>query len=165
MVEIGWIYTDTQGCNIKSDTCLVVPDGFSIPDESTAIHGITTEDAIKSGVPLKIVLAELTPYLWSADLIVGHNLFFDMGVIRAEQVRMGMPITPMNVPTLCTLEASTEFCGIPGLYGGFKWPKLSELHSCLFGEAQETAHRALDDVTITRDCFFELVKRGIVSCP
>ena len=64
-------------------------------------------------------------------------------------------------PQLCTMQASTDYCKIPGPYG-YKWPKLSELHMKLFGEYFEEAHDAAADINATVKCFWELKRRGVM---
>ena len=51
----------------------------------------------------------------------------------------------------------------PGGRGGrFKWPKLTELHVKLFGEAFAEAHNASADVEATARCFLELIRLGVI---
>ncbi len=57
---------------------------------------------------------------------------------------------------------SMNFCKIPGRFGNYKWPTLSELHIKLFGKDFENAHDALADITATADCFWELRKQAIL---
>ena len=61
---------------------------------------------------------------------------------------------------------STSYCKLPGKNGkGFKWPKLEELYQVLFGKQMENAHDALADVMACKECFFELIKLGIITLP
>ena len=55
IVQIGW---SVHGAGGESDVkeFIVHPDGFSISDAASAIHGITEEKATKSGVPLQAAL-------------------------------------------------------------------------------------------------------------
>jgi hypothetical protein len=57
--------------------------------------------------------------------------------------------------------SSTHYCRIPGRYG-FKWPKLDELHTKLFGSAFAGAHSALADVNACARCYFRLREIGIL---
>lgn len=54
---------------------------------------------------------------------------------------------------------TTDFCAIKN-YCGNKWPKLSELHTKLFGTDFEEAPDASVDIKATARCFSEL--KGLV---
>jgi hypothetical protein len=54
-----------------------------------------------------------------------------------------------------------EYCALPRKNGGYKPPKLIELHEILFGESFVGAHDAAADVRACARCFFELKKRGV----
>ena len=56
-----------------------------------------------------------------------------------------------------------KFCGLKNKVGRAKWPKLIELHEILFGKGFDGAHDAFADITATKDCFFELIKREIIT--
>ena len=125
------------------------------------MHGITTEHARREGVELEPVLAEFSESLRSARVVVGHNLDFDLKVVRAEWIRAGMKDALRRKRQCCTMKASTDYCRIPGPYG-FKWPKLDELHKRLFGHGFGGAHGALADTEACMRCFFRLRELGVV---
>ena len=58
-VQIAWLLTDTAGRTTSEASCIIRPDGFHIPADSTRIHGITNESAIKKGAPLREVLLKV----------------------------------------------------------------------------------------------------------
>jgi DNA polymerase-3 subunit epsilon len=73
---------------------LVRPDGWSIPDEAVAIHGITTEHALESGRPLNEVLGELLGAIHEECFgksvpLVGQNLQYDLTLLDREMRRVG----------------------------------------------------------------------------
>lgn len=145
---------------------IIKPDGFSIPADSVAVHGITTERALREGLPLNDVLEEFATDLSIAEYIVGHNIDFDQHIVGAELCRIGMNFNAlMDKPCTCTMKTSTKFCAIPNpniYFGGYKWPSLQELYQKLFNRSFEDAHDALADITATKDCYFELKRRGII---
>jgi DNA polymerase III epsilon subunit-like protein len=68
-----------------------------------------------------------------------------------------------SLPIFCTMVASTDLCAIAHKDGnGFKWPKLIELHTKLFGAGFGGQHDASEDVLACARCFFELQKLGLV---
>ena len=162
VVQLSWIVTDSQGNELKIRDYIIKPEGFSIPTESSRVHGITTAIANRDGVPLQNVLAELLSDLESATTIVGHNVDFDKKVVGSEFCRCGIERSSLNKPTVCTMKSSTDFCKLPGKYG-YKWPTLLELHKILFGEGFGNAHNSLSDIQATKKCFFKLKALGIIN--
>jgi tetratricopeptide (TPR) repeat protein len=59
------------------------------------------------------------------------------------------------------MNASTDFCKIPGPYG-YKWPNLEELYYKLF-QGNFNAHNALDDLRACAKCFWKLNDLGILN--
>jgi len=64
---------------------------------------------------------------------------------------------------ICTMMKSTSFCKIPGANGRPKWPKLEELYHKLFNKSFAGAHNALADVEACAECFYELVRLGVIT--
>jgi len=162
LVQLGWLLTDAAGRILSEGNHIVRPDGFEIPKAASDVHGITTEFALENGKPLLDVIFAFGADLNQADCMVGHNLDYDLHIVGAEYVRLGYDSRIMFArPTLCTMQATIQFCNIPGRFGP-KWPKLMELYTKLFGQGFDGAHDAMADIRATKDCFFELLKRGIV---
>lgn len=162
LIQLGWLLTDAAGRILSEGNHIVRPDGFEIPKAASDVHGITTEFALENGKPLLDVIFAFGADLNQADCMVGHNLDYDLHIVGAEYVRLGYDSRIMFArPTLCTMQATIQFCNIPGRFGP-KWPKLMELYTKLFGQEFDGAHDAMADIRAAKDCFFELLKRGIV---
>ena len=162
LVQLGWLLTDAAGRILSEGNHIVRPDGFEIPKAASDVHGITTEFALENGKPLLDVIFAFGADLNQADCVVGHNLDYDLHIVGAEYVRLGYDSRIMFArPTLCTMQATIQFCNIPGRFGP-KWPKLMELYTKLFGQEFDGAHDAMADILATKDCFFELIRRGVV---
>jgi DNA polymerase III epsilon subunit-like protein len=163
MVQIAWaVYKD--GVKISSCNYIIKPEGFEIPTESSKIHGITNERADREGVSLQIVLKEFYNLVKESDFLVAHNISFDQMIVGAELLRNNMRNIISTKEKICNMEISTSFCAIPkaNKYGGFKWPKLSELHMKLFGEEFNDSHNAMADVEATAKCFWEMKRLNII---
>jgi DNA polymerase-3 subunit epsilon len=91
---------------------------------------------------------------------VGHNVSFDRPIVLNEYRRIRHPENISSLPTFCTMKTGTNVCRLPSNRGGYKWPKLEELHRHLFGHSHASAHDAKGDVCATAKCFFELRRRG-----
>ena len=159
LVQIGWI---TYSQDYRTDMEHIVrPNGFSIPESVSQIHGITQEKALRDGSMLQEVLDHFESNLVSCDLLVGHNVSFDMNVVGAEFLRT-FGTNPLEGKSVYdTMLKGTEFCKLPGKYGKYKWPKLEELYFALFHETLAQTHTALDDIENTAKCYFEMQRLGI----
>ena len=162
LVQIAWLLVDEEANEVSSAEHTVKPDGFVIPDEAARIHGITTELALRNGVDLQSVLTAAAATISKASVLVAHNMQFDEKILGAEFLRSGFPNFVEAKERKCTMQASTDYCRLPGRYG-YKWPTLQELHLKLFNEPFEGAHRALVDVRACARCYFELKSRKIVA--
>ena len=162
IVQIAWALFDDRGTQLAFHDHILRPEGFEIPESATAIHGISTEKALREGRPAADVLREFSAAVQGAARLVAHNLDFDEKMVRVELLRLGMPDALQVIPKICTMKASTKYCKIPGPYGD-KWPKLSELHIKLFEVDFEDQHNAASDVLCCAKCFFELRRRVVIQ--
>lgn len=161
LVQIAWILFDKTGNEIERNDHIVKPNGFTIPNQASSVHGITTERANLEGVNLQLVLNEFDEQISKATYLVAHNMAFDEKIVGAEFLRNGMNNSIIPKRKICTMEGTTDYVAIPGYYGN-KWPKLSELHQKLFGFDFEEAHNAAADINATAKCFWEAKKLGIL---
>lgn len=164
MVQLAWECHDQTGKILFNKCFIIKPAGYTIPQAAEKVHGISTERAMAEGSELETVLTEFAGDLSGVSLVVGHNVTFDLNILGAEFIRSGIPSGLSQINWLCTKEESTDFCALPGGKGGkYKWPTLSELYECLFGEPFGEAHNAAADVAATSRCFFELVRRDVIT--
>lgn len=161
MVQIAWILCDDEGNRIESADFIIKPENYKIPVAVARVHGISTEKAMNEGEDLETVLARFNELIEEANFIVAHNISFDEKILGAELLRKGVKSNFNRKPKLCTMQASTDYCRLPGPYG-YKWPKLSELHIKLFGEDFEGAHDALADINATEKCFWKMREIGLI---
>lgn len=161
MVQIAWILSDPHGSRIESADFIIKPENYVIPHATSKIHGISTERAMREGKDLREILIRFSELVDEAEFIVAHNISFDEKILGAEFLRKGIESRFFNKRKLCTMQASTNYCRIPGPYG-YKWPKLSELHVRLFGVDFEEAHNAAADIHATEKCFWEMRKIGLI---
>jgi DNA polymerase-3 subunit epsilon len=82
------------GDPVRTLTWLVDP-GVAIPDEATAVHGITTERARAEGRPAAEAVAEIAAalcrYVTAGVPVVVFNAPFDLSLLDAELARYGLP--------------------------------------------------------------------------
>jgi DNA polymerase III epsilon subunit-like protein len=173
VVQFSYIVFDTETNKIVKikDSIIKVPDGFIIADENAKIHGITTEISLAQGTNLQPVLEEFFADFDAADHIVGHNVSFDINMIKAELQRLIMNsfdeklqeyLTKINTSTkfYCTMQETIDLCAIEmkDKYGRpyKKFPKLVELYQKMFGVTPKNLHNSLNDVIVCLRCFIKL---------
>ncbi|PKA82636.1 DNA polymerase III alpha subunit [Ulvibacter sp. MAR_2010_11] len=164
-IQIAWQLHDAMGNVVEHEDYLVQPEGFNIPFDAEKIHGISTELAQQQGIPLAEMIEKFTEALSKTKYVVGQNVGFDLNIMGAEFLRLGMenPLPKFPVLDTCT-ETTAQLCQLPGGRGGkFKLPTLTELHEFLFQQPFEEAHNATADVEATTRCFLELVRRQIFT--
>lgn len=163
--QISWIMqSDKRPKEVLAKGDFIIrPEGFEIPKESSDVHGITTERALAEGEDLKKVMYYFLGAAKLADVIVGHNVSYDMHVAGAELIRTWGKDYIQDLKTEDTMLSSIEFCAIPSPYGnGFKYPKLIELYKKLFNKEFEDAHNSMADITATAKCYWALKKKKIL---
>jgi len=171
IVQLSWMLIDDDGRELSVNDFIIKPNGFEIPEKSSAIHGITTDIANNSGIEISRVLMKFKGDLALAETLVAHNIKFDISVLKAElrrdssfdnRINLGVCLQYLGeMKKSDTMMASIDLCALPGPYG-FKWPKLDELHDKLFGSSFDGAHNALFDTRACAKCFVELKKRNLI---
>jgi DNA polymerase III subunit epsilon len=162
LVQLAAILTDESGEEMSSLNVIIKPNGYTIPEDAAAIHGITQSIAMEYGVARLQALPLFLDLLKISKRIVAHNLKFDSLVMQIEFARSCFPDKPLFDPVqICTMSLMTPHCAIPNSYGfpDFKWPKLQEAYRHAFGKEFEGAHDALADVKACKEIYFWLKKK------
>lgn len=92
------------------------------------VHGLSVEKLYKlsNNKTFNDNLFLLKSDFESADLLVGHNINFDLNFLIAEYRKSGHKFSFNE--TFCTMRYFTNICKIPHFNGhGYKWPRLEEL--------------------------------------
>lgn len=138
----------------------IINIGIPIPPEMTAIHGITDEMAQAEGIPALEMVDRFLGLVSKADLIVGHNVSFDIRMMRIAAARTMGEKWDNPLPIFCTMRKSTNHCRIlsskPRHPEDWKWPNLGEAVRHFFGEDHADAHRARPDMEAARRIYFHL---------
>lgn len=156
-VQIAAILADETGREVQSMNFLVYQD--SVPDETAAFHGITTEILHAQGLNEGTVMTVFEELLAQADVVIAHNGEFDQKIItNAVRIIDAKPDADPFVgkKAFCTMRASTNICKIKSPRGGFKWPTLQEAHVHFFNRTFDGAHDALADVRACKDVYFAI---------
>lgn len=137
----------------QSRTCeFLVKPSQPISAEITKITGITNA-MVENMHPMKVVGQRFIAEVHKADVVIGHNVRFDMDMLEIEAERYGWKIKWPR--TICTIEETIHMKGYR--------LNLSALHELLFGEAFKGAHRAAEDVKALIRCCVQLHKQGLIA--
>ena len=164
MVQIAWQLHDEFGSLIESKNYIIKPDGYDIPYNSEKIHGISTNYANRFGKDIILILDDFKRVLSSTEIIVGHNIQFDINILLSEFFRYNVDNKLLFFTKIDTKSVGTNYCAIPSVkYGKYKWPTLNELYTKLFNSDIDNAHDASIDVDATSRCFFEMIRLGVIK--
>jgi len=140
---------------VKAMDVLVKPDGWVIPDDVIAIHGITNERAAAEGIPEAEAVDQFLALVEEAGvdaLLIGHNESFDRRIVRIGIKRYVDPRTPgAEVAASDKFKAHKSFCTMwkarpHTKLPSNKLPKLTEAYQHFTGKTMEGAHSAGGDV-------------------
>ena len=183
IVQFSYLIYDTELKKItkKVDLVIRIPENINISDEVSDIHGITNFISQNSQYKIEDALIHFSrDYLnYNIDLIVGHNLSFDINMLKIELMREINnekksndkrkflqllenlnDMEPDSHELYCTMQKSIELCNLKttSKYGKeyVKFPKLNELHMKLFNSSPKNLHNSLNDVLICLRCYYML---------
>ena len=157
---------------------IIKREGFDITNEK--FHGITNDISNEKGISINEVLNEFFYYLRSVDKLIGHNIEFDINMIKVALLRIinNISVSSQQIKLykqylhyilnydniICTLKDSISFCNIQLLDKTgkpyLKYPKLCELHEKLFNKSPNNLHNSFNDILVTLRCFMKL-KHGM----
>jgi len=168
---------ETQKIIKKYNTYIKVDEEVVINEDITKLTGITKEKCMEEGVAILEALYVMYFDYSACNCIVAHNMKFDTTMIRIELDRHDAPnelrnlMNPayeekLKMTRYCTMMHSIDLCAIPVKainkkgehYSYNKWPKLSELHQCLFGYVPDGLHDSMVDVEVCLKCYLQLLK-------
>ena len=152
LIELGYILYDSDQNEIKQYNSLIKPNGFLITN--SFVHGITQQDALSKGRDISKVLADLVADLIKVNVIICHNINFDMNILLSEAYRANNHALITSIVTkskICTMETGKKFMKLN------KLPKLVELYKLLNnGKEVSQDHRALADCVICAECYHQM---------
>ena len=155
-----WIVTFNEEERVN----ILINPWASIPYASSQIHHIYDID-VKDKQKYSDVSEEIIHYINTPDVIIGHNVEYDVNMVLLELRRLQEEYKYKPKQVLCTMNQAIDFCKLPKRDEKAEWykrPKLGELHKVLFGEYFVGAHDALTDVEATLRCFIELMNKWVI---
>lgn len=159
LVQLAALLMDDDGTE-RASVSLIIRPPVPIPDDVAAIHGITNNIAASVGIPPAAAVGVWSNLARRADLLVAHNIAFDILLMEIAWLRSMGAEAAANWQALhagrtrfCTMQAATPLVNLPPtermIAAGFNRPKAPKLAECVrhfFGEDLAGAHDALVDV-------------------
>lgn len=160
------LYTP-QGELLDTFEAMIKPDGWFIPEDVAAIHGITHERALVEGIPEVDALLGFLGIWRQAGLRVAHNVSFDDRIVRIGLMRFfGEEIADdfKAGPNYCTCQNSKNLVQCPptermiaaGFGKQFKNPTVAEALLHFTGEELVGGHRARPDTEACARIYFAM---------
>lgn len=139
---------------VQSMDVIIKPDGWVIPDEVAAIHGITTEKALAIGIPEKLALEMFLAMRGDAER-VAFNKTFDQRIIRIAAKRY-LDEAAQNKWAIkedhhCAMQMTRKDIG-------GKQPKLADAYHHYTGKELVDAHSAIADTKACMEVYFGVLK-------
>lgn len=164
VVQLSWMVFDMGSNKITGlyDHIIQLPQNMEITEEVANIHGINTELMREKGETVLPILEKFKQDVLNATIVVAHNIAFDKRIIEVEFYRHGLGSWDnLRKREYCTMKKGNAICNLKmkSYYSNkmiSKFPRLSELHTKLFGEVPQNIHNALIDIILCFRCYYQL---------
>lgn len=158
LVHLAWLMYDENRELIDSRNELIKPEGFEISVDTERINKIDPVAIHEEGVNLKESLKAFSAAVDKAEYLIAYNMKYNSHVLAAEFYRKGLEHRMFSSEQYCLMQEATWFCKIKKTGGGYKWPKLMDIHEKLYdGKHYADANNAYADVATVAVMFFHLL--------
>lgn len=161
---------DYDGRSVAHFDFRIKADGRKIDAGATAVHGITSREADKTGVPEVIALGALVGLVADAEKVIGFGIGYDRSVLVGALVRLGRDPRKLLRPGLefaDLIPAAAAACKIPSEHNSntFRWPSLGKAAEILLPdyEIDDALHDAWGDCQLAKLVYFELKRRNLIE--
>jgi DNA polymerase-3 subunit epsilon len=157
---------EATGETIAELNHIILPCGWTIPEDVAKLTGLTTELALVQGVAIDTVLHEFVEMWKGASVRVAYNERFDMRMLRIELVRHPVYSRQLvgaasfadhwkEAPAYCTQGNSTKLVNAARPAGDKKkTASLAEAYAHFTGKTLDGAHDAKVDVMACKAVYY-----------
>jgi DNA polymerase III epsilon subunit-like protein len=127
-----------------------------IPTEAFEIHRIDRAMTARVGISRMRACQLLDSFAGKADILVGHNIGFDVNMMLTATLREGGKGINLKKPRFCTMKEAVSHCKLPNPKrpGTYKWPTLQEAYQILIdSKGFSGAHDAMADARATYELY------------
>lgn len=166
VVQLAWMHGE------KMENHIILPEGWTIPDDVVEVHGITNEYAMAHGEPFAAVVDMFIEDCHNAGLICGHNIHFDTSIIKANILRelgreyydaTDVESALFKGKRIDTMRSTMKWVDARNQWGRLKFPRLEELYARCFNGESFPAHDAMEDVKALAKCLPVVVAEGLIE--
>ncbi len=168
-VSAGAVLFDFDGHDRACFGSRIRAEGRTVSPGATAIHGITTREAGRGGIPELIALGVICAYASEAKFLVGFNVEFDRAILEAALIRLGKDTRKLVRPGLAVVDLmkpAAAFTKLPSERdtGEYRWPRLDDALTIIRNERPRQGHHdALRDAYAAKRLFLSLKSRGALE--
>ncbi len=160
LVQLAAMLVDSETKEIlESMNVIIKPDGWTIPQETIDVHGITNEHALEVGIP-EIDALRMYLEMWEkCDLRIAHGTTFDNRIIRIALKRY----LPDLISDDVWKDRAKYYCTcmqFKKLIGGKSGHTLAEAYKYFTDTTLEGAHDAMVDMKACMEVYWGLQKAG-----
>lgn len=154
IVQIGAIGVDQDKFGPEKDILkfsLLLNSGKESTDGAINVHGYDNEYIQQNGFSYYDGIKFFQDIVEKYDLLVGHNIAYDINCFKAQCVYLGIETDIMNMRSFCTMEANWDV---------YKHRQsLSSIYKYYTGETLDKAHDAYYDIEATKLVFYKTLER------
>lgn len=161
ITQVGAVLREAETKRVLGTLGLIIhPDGWTVGREAAKLTGISTEFAKENGVPRRVALSAFNHLLKQADVVVGHNLSFDIERLHSQYAREGQALVLTGKTCVCTMLKAVPYVKKITSKSrhdtDYKWPRLVECMEHFFNEGLDGAHDAMVDILATIRVYDEI---------
>lgn len=168
-VRVGAALFDDSGRDYALFSTGIRADGRTVSSAAQAIHGVSSREAGRSGIPEVVALSVICHMAGQAQYLIGFNIEFDRDILVASILRQNQDPKRLLRPGLQLVDLMkpcAAFCKLPTEHdsGSYRWPSLDDAGRILLGEPERTGpHTDWTDLQRAKRIFFWLRARGALE--
>lgn len=162
LLQFAAVVLNEAGDQLAEHNFMIVqPAGTQIHPTAQAAHGLTLDIVNSQGISIQDAYARFKALREQCPIWLAFNADFDIFIMRIFSAHAAQPDLMADAVLGCIMRPLVPVLKLPGRYGDYKFPKLSEAHQFCTGRDFENAHDALADVKASAEVYRWMHKNGI----
>lgn len=152
IAQIAFRMEDAERRVVAEYASMILPEGWEMPPETAAFHGISQERLVQYGIAINTAFGIFNRFCRDAKVLIFHNSKYDLGRLRHMSEFTGIQLA-MPHQIYSTMDSSKDILKLPPTekmvaagFNGYKAPNLQEAHTFFTGAGFDGAHDAMSDV-------------------
>lgn len=161
LVQLSYFIVNRDRCIVKEFDSLISPDDWDLDDYEDLPFRWTQDDCAILGGHIADILGRLEENLHGVDLVVGHNVNYDIDLLLSEDKTGKLEARFKQTEKYCTMHNSTDLCRIPFFRNKFKYPSLEEAVRILTRVEvdEDRLHDAYYDAILCLELYFSIINK------